>query len=838
VDGPVVSVSAEGSNWSIDGRARFLFSGEFHYFRVDRADWADRLRTCRQLGLDTVSIYVPWNWHHLDPREEADLRGRSSQERDLAAALDEIASADLDCIFRPGPFITAEWRGGGIPDWLWERDPSLLALDATGGISLPGHPYPGITSSHPVYREEERRWLESVAEVALPYLASRGGPIVDVQLDDEPSYWQRLAAGPLVADYNPFLIAPRSGGQPSRFAEWILGRFGSLAAVNEAYGTTWSSDVDVQPPGDEMESLRELPRFGDWFDFKVAEVNEDSAFQHEVLTKAGVDVPISMLFPYLLPLTATRYTDFIEERGLPIHLTNECYLSLFGPNSCPEQKVGDIVATHETYHMWRRGHGPAITMELQGSNSTYITPGAMELLYAVTVARGIKGVNFFMMVGGRNPAGFENVTGRGYDISAPIAADGTTRPHADVIGKLFRLVETGGPSLLAAEPLRDTWIGCWVPYERAAIVGGTGPLGQLADVLATTWNGGDMGLSDAASLPALMTLGSVSFGCLDLDRATDEELSALPQLWTPGLSFLGREVQRKLLRYVEGGGHLLMLPSCPESDEQGKPCTDLWDAVMSGVRVNAPDPRLSSDAMAMLDTPEGEGLVAPGGVTTFDLPEGVEPLVRTVPWGDSCAFTRSIGDGRVTILGFRLQYVPNEQEDQFAFLERLVTDAGARPLRTRASDPPFVAMQLNSATAGFVCLVNPVDLPGRTSFDYTVPGSEERASVPQMMGSIEFERRGARLLPLELPVGEGVVISHSTWELVGAGNSPHRTDLTFDTRPGEIGEIGLRLDGHLLGISNGTIERERTDGSTLLLVVRATAEWCNLSLETSRPAGN
>ncbi|MDP9296721.1 MAG: beta-galactosidase, partial [Actinomycetota bacterium] len=623
-------VSAEGSNWSVDGRPRFLFSGEFHYFRVDRADWGDRLRTCRQLGLDTVSIYVPWNWHHLDPEEEADLRGRSSPERDLAAALDEIASAGLDCIFRPGPFITAEWRGGGIPDWLWERDPSILALDATGGISLPGHPYPGITSSHPVYREEERRWLESVVEVALPYLATRGGPIVDLQLDDEPSYWQRLAAGPLAVDYNPFLIAPREGGEPSRFAEWLLSRYGSLAAVNDAYGTSWDSDVGVQPPRSEMGSLRELPRFGDWFDFKVAEVNEDSAFQHEVLTKAGVDVPISMLFPYLLPLTATRYTDFIEDRGLPIHLTNECYLSLFGPNSCPEQKVGDVVATHETYRMWRRGHGPAITMELQGSNSTYITPSAMELLYAVTVARGIKGVNFFMMVGGRNPAGFENVTGRGYDISAPIAADGSTRPHADVIGKLSRVLEAGGASLLDAQPLRDTWIGCWVPYERAAIVGGEGPLRELADVLSTTWNGGDMGLSDAASLPALMTLGSVSYGCLDLDRASDEELGALPQLWIPGLSFLGREVQSKLLRYAGGGGHLLMLPSCPDTDERGEPCADLWDAVMAGVRRNAPDPRTSPDAMAMLETPENESLVAPGAVTTFELPGDVEPLVRIV----------------------------------------------------------------------------------------------------------------------------------------------------------------------------------------------------------------
>jgi len=40
---------------------RHRFCGEFHYFRVPRRSWADRLAQVRDLGFEGVSIYVPWN---------------------------------------------------------------------------------------------------------------------------------------------------------------------------------------------------------------------------------------------------------------------------------------------------------------------------------------------------------------------------------------------------------------------------------------------------------------------------------------------------------------------------------------------------------------------------------------------------------------------------------------------------------------------------------------------------------------------------------------------------------------------------------------------------------
>jgi beta-galactosidase len=137
-------------------------------------------------GLRAASIYVPWNWHAPSP-DVTDFTGQDIPERDLAAALVEIAAAGLECIFRPGPFITAEWRHGGIPDWLLGGD--LLELDAAGHPTGQGRAYPVLSYAHPEYRARARGWLEQ----ALTF-ARQAGPIADVQLDDEPSYCARCSS--------------------------------------------------------------------------------------------------------------------------------------------------------------------------------------------------------------------------------------------------------------------------------------------------------------------------------------------------------------------------------------------------------------------------------------------------------------------------------------------------------------------------------------------------------------------------------------------------------------------------------------------------------------------
>jgi beta-galactosidase GanA len=60
----------------IDGKPSLMLSGEVHYFRLDRADWASRLDALVAAACDAVATYMPWLVHEL-PDGSIDLEGRS-----------------------------------------------------------------------------------------------------------------------------------------------------------------------------------------------------------------------------------------------------------------------------------------------------------------------------------------------------------------------------------------------------------------------------------------------------------------------------------------------------------------------------------------------------------------------------------------------------------------------------------------------------------------------------------------------------------------------------------------------------------------------------------------
>ncbi|WP_433258883.1 glycoside hydrolase family 35 protein [Streptosporangium sp. CA-135522] len=137
-------------------------SGGLHYFRVHPAQWADRLRKARLMGLNAIETYVPWNLHQ--PRPD---RFRMDDELDLPAYLDLAAAEGLHVLLRPGPYICAEWEGGGLPSWLLaEPDLRLRTRDSRYLSAVDDYFTRLLTPLH-------------------PYLSTRGGPIIAVQVENE-----------------------------------------------------------------------------------------------------------------------------------------------------------------------------------------------------------------------------------------------------------------------------------------------------------------------------------------------------------------------------------------------------------------------------------------------------------------------------------------------------------------------------------------------------------------------------------------------------------------------------------------------------------------------------
>ncbi|GAA1986826.1 glycoside hydrolase family 35 protein [Kitasatospora viridis] len=157
---PVLQI--EGDDFTLDGEPFRIISGSLHYFRVHPEHWADRLRKARLMGLNTVETYVPWNLHQPRPdtfRLDAGL--------DLPHFLDLAAAEGLHVLLRPGPYICAEWEGGGLPSWLL-ADPDIR-----------------LRSQDPRYLHAVAGYFAQLLPPLLGRLATRGGPVLAVQVENE-----------------------------------------------------------------------------------------------------------------------------------------------------------------------------------------------------------------------------------------------------------------------------------------------------------------------------------------------------------------------------------------------------------------------------------------------------------------------------------------------------------------------------------------------------------------------------------------------------------------------------------------------------------------------------
>ncbi|MFF6981361.1 beta-galactosidase family protein [Streptomyces sp. NPDC008343] len=158
---PELSIADDG--FRLGGEPFRIISGSLHYFRIHQEQWADRLRKARLMGLNTVDVYVPWNLHQ--PHRDGPLV--LDEGLDLPRFLDLAAAEGLYVLLRPGPYICAEWEAGGLPAWLL-ADPEVR-----------------LRTSDPRYHEPVEQYFDLLLPHIRPRLATAGGPVVAVQVENE-----------------------------------------------------------------------------------------------------------------------------------------------------------------------------------------------------------------------------------------------------------------------------------------------------------------------------------------------------------------------------------------------------------------------------------------------------------------------------------------------------------------------------------------------------------------------------------------------------------------------------------------------------------------------------
>lgn len=169
-------------SFCLDGERKFLIMGEVHYTRSTPGMWPGILDRSVALGLNCLATYVFWSAHEPEAGR-FDFEGNS----DIGAFLELCHERGLKVFLRIGPYCCAEYNYGGFPAWL--RDiPGCMPRTWNG-------PYMRRVTSY----------FEKLAQEVRPYLASQGGPVVAIQVENE---------------YNN--ISKRYGEEGQRYLAWIV----------------------------------------------------------------------------------------------------------------------------------------------------------------------------------------------------------------------------------------------------------------------------------------------------------------------------------------------------------------------------------------------------------------------------------------------------------------------------------------------------------------------------------------------------------------------------------------------------------------------------------------
>ncbi len=193
----------------IDGTRLFVWSGEFHPFRLPSPSlWLDILQKMKASGYNAVCMYFSWSYH--SPASGVyDFTG----VRDMDLVMRMAADTGIYVLARPGPYINAEVNAGGFPGW----------LTATAAVAR---------TSDPVYLAAADQWLTAINGILAKHQVTDGsGTLLLYQIENEYASFIGSATG---INYMAHLYAkaradgitvPIYHNDKGRNGDWIPGSF-------------------------------------------------------------------------------------------------------------------------------------------------------------------------------------------------------------------------------------------------------------------------------------------------------------------------------------------------------------------------------------------------------------------------------------------------------------------------------------------------------------------------------------------------------------------------------------------------------------------------------------
>jgi beta-galactosidase GanA len=169
--GSAHTVTYDHYSFLVDGKRTYLWSGEFHAYRLPSPDlWLDIFQKMKAAGFNATSLYFDWGYHSPAPGVY-DFTG----VRDVDRVLDMAEQAGLYVIARPAPYINAEVDSGGLPGWLTTKAENNRSAD-------------------PRFLNYADEWLTQIDRIIARHQLTNGtGSVVAYQVENE--YYNGAPAG-------------------------------------------------------------------------------------------------------------------------------------------------------------------------------------------------------------------------------------------------------------------------------------------------------------------------------------------------------------------------------------------------------------------------------------------------------------------------------------------------------------------------------------------------------------------------------------------------------------------------------------------------------------------
>jgi len=284
-----------------DGRApRFAYGADYNPEQWPREVWKEDVRLMREAGVTIVSLAI-FSWARIQPDEDVWDFGW----------LDEV----MDLLHSSAIAVDLATATASPPPWLAHRHPEILPVTRTGETVWPGARQHWRPTS-PVFRRYALRLAEAMAS----------------RYAEHPA----LAAWHVSNELGCHNVYDFSEDAAGAFRDWLRTRYGTLGALNHAWGTAFWSQIytdwqQILPP--RLAAAHPNPTQQlDFKRFSSDALRDHLRAERDVLRRFTPDVPVTTNFMVMDGINGMDYASWAEEVDF---VSNDHYRTA-GPRSLDE----------------------------------------------------------------------------------------------------------------------------------------------------------------------------------------------------------------------------------------------------------------------------------------------------------------------------------------------------------------------------------------------------------------------------------------------------------------------------------------------------------------------